>query len=532
MQRREFIQVSTALTGLALLGQACAPKRTIPGEIVGASSSIGHLLREGKFGPPVSTTNCEVVIIGGGISGLSAACWLKRNGINDILVLDLEDHMGGNASSGRNKVSAYPWGAHYIPTPNNDLKEYLQFLEECGVITGYDATGLPIYNDYYLCFDPHERLYLNGSWQTDLIPRLGLPAGDSAEITRFLKQMEAFRVAKGNDGLDAFAIPVDNSSKDPTYTALDDLTMAQWLDRQQYHSPYLRWYVNYCMRDDFGTPADLISAWTGIHYYAARKGRGANAKPYDVLTWPQGNGFLVEQLCKPLAGNLHANALAFSVDPPGQVQYYDTVAKQVKAIQAKQIIVAVPQFVANRILELGKLRYEMVVGKMHYAPWMVANLTVGNLTERSGAPLSWDNVIYESPSLGYVEATHQQLQQIKEKKVLTYYWPLTHLDPVAARGWAFPRKHADWVADILADLRKVHPDIETQTERIDIMLWGHAMCQPRPGWIHGPDRPILQSSYRGNIHFAHTDLAGISIFEEGFYQGIKAAKKVLGGLKT
>jgi len=528
MERREFIQLSAALTGLSLLGQACTPTRPIPGEIVGASANIGHLLRNGMpTGAPVSTTQCDVAIIGGGISGLSAARWLKLCGHDDFVVLDLEDHVGGNASSGRNNVSAYPWGAHYIPTPNNDLTAYLFFLQSAGVITGHDPNGLPIYNDYYLCFDPHERLYLNGSWQTDLIPRLGLPPADAAEIARFLKQMEQYRTAKGSDGLDAFAIPVNNSSTDEAYTKLDTITMEQWLDEQQFHSPYLRWYVNYCMRDDFGTLAKDISAWTGIHYYAARKGRGANAKPYDVLTWPQGNGFLVEQLCKTITPNLRPNSLALRILPPNEVHYYDTTTHQVKALRARQIIVAVPQFVANRLLPVSEQRTNIVKEKMHYAPWMVANLTVGNLEERSGAPLSWDNIIYESPSLGYVEATHQQIQQIKERRVLTYYWPLTHLDPVAARQWAQQRKHADWVESIFGDLKKVHPDIASQTERMDIMIWGHAMAQPRPGWIHGPHRKALQQSFSENIHFAHTDLAGISIFEEGFYQGINAANKVL-----
>ncbi|HLZ85728.1 MAG TPA: hypothetical protein VKQ52_00755, partial [Puia sp.] len=420
-----------------------------------------------------------------------------------------------------------------------------QFLETAGVITGYDAQGLPIYNDFFLCFDPHERLYLNGNWQTDLIPRLGLPPADQAEITRFLQQMEQFRLAKGADGRDAFTIPVDNSSKDATYTALDSLTMEQWLEQQQLRSAYLRWYVNYCMRDDFGTTAAQISAWTGIHYYASRKGKGANARHYDVLTWPQGNGWLVEQLCRPIGDKLKPNALAIRIVPsaggtaathhpaaahsPAEVHYYDTVAHQVKALHAKHVIVAVPQFVANRLLPVEGERARIVKEEMHYTPWMVANLTVGNLVERTGAPLSWDNVLYGGESLGYVEATHQQIQQLKEKKVLTYYWPLTHTDPAAARQWAFQRKHADWVGDIVGELRKVHPDIEEQTENIDIMLWGHAMTQPRPGWIHGGHRQLLQESYSPNIHFAHTDLAGISIFEEGFYQGIKAANKILGG---
>jgi hypothetical protein len=159
---------------------------------------------------------------------------------------------------------------------------------------------------------------------------------------------------------------------------------------------------------------------------------------------------------------------------------------------------------------------------------MVANLTVGPLEERSGAPLSWDNVLYDSESLGYVEATHQHIQQLKEKKVLTYYWPLTSDDPSAERMKALQRSHEEWVGLIFNDLRKVHPNIEEQTERVDIMLWGHAMAQPRPGWMHGGVRQMLQASFNDRIHFAHTDLAGISIFEEGFYQGIGAANKILG----
>jgi hypothetical protein len=544
MQRREFIQVSSALAGLSLLSAACSPAKPIPGEIIGASSSVGHLLRDNKFGEPVSGFACEVAIIGGGISGLSAARWLKKHGINDITVLDLEQHVGGNAASGRNEVSAYPWGAHYIPTPNNDLPEYLEFLEEAGVITGHDDKGLPVYNDYYLCFDPQERLFINGSWQDGLIPRQGLPASDQSEITRFLHDMEGFRQALGSDGRPAFSIPVDTSSKDPVFTALDNRTLLVWLQENNYHSTYLHWYVNYCTRDDFGTTADTISAWTGIHYFACRKGIGSNARHYDVLTWPEGNGFLVSQLRQTIEACLKPNALAVKIAPRSEVaahsdtadsnmdhedmevRYYDTATRQLKAIWPKHIILAVPQFVANRLLPVTPER-QAIVGTMHYTPWMVANLTVTHPADRRGSPLSWDNVIFDSPSLGYVEATHQQLAQLKDRKVLTYYYPLTGEDPVTARKKALQRSHGEWTELILADLKKVHPDIESTTQRIDIMLWGHAMAQPRPGWIHGGNRQLLQQSFNANIHFAHTDLAGISIFEEGFYQGIKAANKIL-----
>lgn len=531
MQRREFIRVSSALTGLSLLAKACTVPAPMPGEIVGASASIGHLLRDGHFGEPVSSIDCAVAIIGGGVSGLSAARWLRSHGIRDLCVLDLEHQVGGNAACGSNAVSAYPWGAHYVPIPNNNLTEYHQFLEEAGVITGHDEKGLPVYNEYFLCFDPQERLYINGRWQDGLIPRSGLPPEDQAQINRFLQQMDLFRQASGSDGLPAFSIPLDNSSKDAVYTGLDKLTMKEWLQENNYHSPYLQWYVNYCTRDDFGTRYETISAWAGIHYFACRKGTGVNARHYDVLTWPQGNGWLVEQLSHSIRDCLKPNALVIKLDPnpeKPEVRYYDTLTREVKAIRPKHIIVAVPQFVAGRILPVSPERDRIVKEQMHYTPWMVANMTVTELEERSGAPLSWDNVLFDSESLGYVEATHQQIAQLKEKKVLTYYWPLTNEDPVAARKKAQQRSHAEWVRLIFDDLRKVHPDIEQKTERVDCMIWGHAMAQPRPGWIHGGDRVALQQSFNDRVHFAHTDLAGISIFEEAFYQGIKAADKVLG----
>jgi hypothetical protein len=39
-------------------------------------------------------------------------------------------------------------------------------------------------------------------------------------------------------------------------------------------------------------------------------------------------------------------------------------------------------------------------------------------------------------------------------------------------------------------------------------------------------RAAGQQPFRG-IHFAHTDLSGIAIFEEAFHHGIRAAEEVL-----
>jgi hypothetical protein len=136
-------------------------------------------------------------------------------------------------------------------------------------------------------------------------------------------------------------------------------------------------------------------------------------------------------------------------------------------------------------------------------------------------------VIFKSESLGYAEATHQLLQQYGSRKNLTYYYPLTAGSPAEERKKAQQKTAEEWVQLIVDDLQIVHPGIADSVEEINIMLWGHAMAQPVPGFIAGNVRKDMARSIADKIHFAHTDLAGISIFEEAFYQGLGAAKNVL-----
>lgn len=529
MKRRDFIQYGVVTIGLGSVLSSCKFKNKMEGSVLGASSAVGHLLRDKKFSSVSSSEQKKVVIIGSGISGLSAARHLHQQGVTDFVVLELENQIGGNAANGSNSISAFPFGAHYVPIPNNDLIEYLDFLKSANVITHFDGNGLPVYNEAYLCFDPEERLYINGRWQEGLIPNYGVPQKDQEQISRFLSEMQTFRMAKGIDGIDAFAIPVDQSSKDPVYSKLDTMTMKDWLLKEDLNSQYLHWYVNYCTRDDFGTNYDQCSAWAGVHYFAGRKGKAANADYSDVLTWPEGNGFLVKQLSNELQKNIRTEMLVTKVEYAGDqviVHYYDVKDQLLKEIVTEQCIVAVPQFIAGRLFS-DQERITAAKEKLQYVPWMVANIVTNKLEERSGESPSWDNVIYQSQSLGYVDATHQLLQQHNLKRNLTYYLPLTEFPPLDARKNAQQKTHEEWVALIIGDLKKVHPNIETAVEEINITLWGHAMAQPVPGMIHGVTRTELSKSIYEQIHFAHTDVAGISIFEEGFYQGLNAAKKVM-----
>ncbi len=83
-----------------------------------------------------------------------------------------------------------------------------------------------------------------------------------------------------------------------------------------------------------------------------------------------------------------------------------------------------------------------------------------------------------------------------------------------------------WLDFIVRDLSKPHPDIAQLITQVDVFRWGHAMVRPRPGFMWGAARQEAAQSI-GNIHFAHSDLSGFSIFEEAQYRGILAAEKIL-----
>ncbi len=523
--RRQFLIGGAGLAAVAGMGKTWRMKSggVVTGRIMGASSAVGHKLREGTFPAQTRTIRHKTVIIGGGIAGLSAAWKLKRSGFDDFILLELENDVGGNAGYGQNAVSAYPWGAHYVPLLNRESTAAHELFRELGIITG-EEDGKPVYNDYYLSADPHERLFLQGRWQEGLVPRAGIGDADREQYRTFFAAMEHFKGLRGRDGQKAFAIPVDKSSADPHLRALDTISMAEYLAQNGWDSTYLQWYVNYCCRDDYGATAEDVSAWAGIHYFAGRSGEAANAGRQTVVAWPEGNGWIVRRLKERLAGHLHTGALAFQVaqrEGGATVRYWNTATNHTTQADTDTVIFAAPRFVAERLLPTGT-----DISAFHYSPWMVANVTLRTLPRGRGVPLAWDNMIYDSELLGYVVATHQNLNRLQAETVLTYYWPLSHLPPREARAQMLGRPYEAWCDIVLRELLHVHPELKGRVARLDVWLWGHGMIRPSPGFLWGEARraALKQSP---PFFYAHSDMSGISIFEEANHHGVAAAERLM-----
>jgi hypothetical protein len=527
LSRRTFLA-----TGLVTLGLASATpfirrrgRRSFRGGIVGGKSALGHAVRDRQLPPPTEKAETGIAIIGSGIAGLAAARRLQRRGLRDYCLLELEAQPGGNAISGRNSVSAYPWAAHYVPISGRDANEVTQLFEELGIIIGRDPAGLPIYREEYLCADPMERLFIGGRWQEGLVPQLGVPAFDQQKLDAFFAEMQRLKCCRGSDGRRAFTIPLDASSRDDEFTRLDTITMAHYLRRKGWNDcGPLRWYVDYCCRDDYGAGIEKVSAWAGVHYFASRDAQAANAPSYAVVTWPEGNGWFVRELKSAFAQCIRSGCAVWNVQPDADrwlVDYYDARRGKSVRLRARGVVWAAPQFVARRVI--ASLRESPTSASVPvYSPWMVANLTLDALPTGAGLDLAWDNVLFGSKSLGYVVATHQNFHPVPRRTVLTYYLPLDDEEPTAARQKALTRPYEDWCELIVEDLAHAHPNIADHITQLDVWVWGHAMVRPVPGYIWGPERAKIERSMRSLV-FAHSDLSGIALFEEAYTRGVRAA---------
>ena len=525
ISRRELLSIFLG----APFAAACRTGRRElpPGEIVGQDVQLGHTIRDRKnFEVPADAwRSVQVAIIGGGVAGLSAARKLKQLNIEDFVVLELEKAPGGTSISGEGVPTGYPWGAHYMPVPFRENQELVALLDEMSLTDGRTAEGELLIKEEFLCRDPEERIFFKGRWYDGLYVHAGETDDERQQYARFQAEVDRWVNWRDAKGRRAFIVPSGECSEDEEATSLDRISFAEWLRQNSFTSERLLWYCDYACRDDYGLTAEQTSAWAGLFYFCSRvRKSGEESQPF--ITFPEGNGRFVKHLASTSKARILTSHLVVSVIPHTQgVDVVCLADGQIRGFHCEEVIYASPIFTAPYVIRGFADQPPFVAGEFVHNSWFVANLFLKDRPKPRFArdfPLAWDNVLYDSPSLGYVNATHQKGIDYGPT-IFTYYYPMCREESGRSKLFDHTR---DELADVcLADLSRAHPDIYALTERLDIMRWGHAMISPRPGFIWGKDRLAAMRPYR-NIHFAHTDLSGVALFEEAFDNGVRAAKEV------
>lgn len=576
---------AAALAGLSspgwLLASACAPRASPPGAVawtggwVGQDPARGHALRgapgraagasaHANNQPHDVTYRVSVVVVGAGVAGLAAARALRRAGIDDVVVLELEAEAGGNARGHTMGGLPCPLGAHYLPVPDDRLPALREWLGELGLMT--HAHGRWHAEQAHRCHAPQERLWVDGQWVEGLLPPADPGSERAAHYARFA---EAVVTATHRA---SFTLPMGHGAWTRGHDALDAVTFGRWLAAQGLTDEGLLGYLDYACRDDFGAGIATVSAWAGLHYFASRHGfrapvdardetaftneaSGADDDDAGVFTWPEGNARLTRALAGGLGARLHTGQLVTQVSSSRHGARVDAIdvgsgdgAANVAATPsgvpassahagrgrrvrylASQVIVAAPLHVAARIVDapIGGVLLEAASQVVH-APWLVANLQLrSGLDDRTGAAPAWDNVLFaragESDALGYVDATHQRLSPLRGATVLTAYWALGRDGGTGLqqqRRALLEQPWQAWSQRVVDDLARAHPDLPSRLARVDLTRYGHAMVIPRPGTRSLLERLGLHHFRRDDrVHLAHSDLAGYSVFEEAFAFG-------------
>ena len=547
MQRRHFLGSAAA----ALLAGCQPPPPALEFAFAGIDLERGHALRDllaqGPLPAPTLVRRAQVIIAGGGVAGLAAARSLRLAGVHDFALLELEDTPGGNSRAGAVNGVACPLGAHYLPVPGDHAPEVQDLLEELGL--RQRVAGRWQYDERHLCHSPQERLYFEREWQEGLLPVQGVGEATLEQYRRFSQAVgAASRAARFT--MPQFAALDAKTGLAPAHQALDAMTFEAWLQQQGLDDAHLRWYLDYCCRDDYGAGIARVSAWAGLHYFASRHGFHAPGEAVaedreGVLTWPEGNGWLTQQLAAPLKaqGQLQTGTSVLRIAETRrgvEVDAFNHHSGNVERWQAPRCVVALPVFVAARVVQNPPAFLAQAAQRLQWAPWAVTNIHLNApLADRPGAAPAWDNVIYGDSNpggLGYVDASHQKLDPRPGPTVLTYYQALG--DVAEARQQLATQGAEHWGRAALAALAGPHPDVLQHATRVQVTRYGHAMSIPVPGvqaflsqiglqappgkrklLLNGERQRALPTPATARLAFAHSDWSGYSVFEEAFTRG-------------
>ena len=507
---------------------------------------LGHALRDSDGWPePSAEWSCDVLIAGSGAAALTAAWKLAREGRRDFVLVEGPEPDGNNAG-GIDSELRYPTGAHYLALPSRESAHVRELLADLGILRGDLSAERPDYDERILVHAPEERLLRNGLWQEEMLP------AEDGDTRRFHAFIASLAQARGDDGRRLFAMPIALSSQDAAWRALDKLTFVRWLDDNGYRSENLRWYLDYCCRDDYGQGIAQVSAWAGLHYFASRGGQAKHAESGAVLTWLDGLASL-SRMMRERIGLRRVSALRSEDhgeakgDPrvmsgvvlrmTEQRQGVDVLLGildgetwRTVRVRAAHAVCAMPLYIASRVVQgLAERGFDAAKHLPVYAPWLVSNFVFDRFPkEMDGAQLAWDNVVQSGKGLGYVASSHQLIRVARPPRTaFTAYHALDHDDPAVVRAQLLTADSETLLKLAAGDLELAYGrELWPHLSHVAVTVRGHAMAVPRPGYLDNAGLLALREG-GSRLLFAHSDLSGYSVFEEAAWWGYKAALRLL-----
>ena len=511
-----------------------ARSRDYDGELIEESYSIAHRMRDGTLEIPSSLPAegplHDAIVLGGGVSGLMAAWELSRGGLTDVVLYEKEGYIGGNARKEHANGTDYTCATWSVVRPKDGF--LLRLFQDLGVVQGLAADGTPRIDPALVGPGPDANVLIDGTWypdallggdQADVIARMPLPPKEKQDDIDFYRDLETWAAKKGRDGRPAFAMPVEEGSRDPDILALDRVTMLEYAKRKGW-GPHGLANVDDWSTSDIGGTAAEVSAYAFLAFNSLRQGG-------EDITLPGGNAWLAERLTEKVGRDrIRTHLMAVRVENRGsevRVVLVDPLTERFSARRARCAVIACPKHITGRMVpELAAAGRDMYLG-YRYGALLMGAASVRRTPRLKGAPLAWFNASRGKLCQGFLVADYNSERWRKgdprRPNVLCLWAPLGGR---ATRADLLAEPWSHW-ADLLADdLESMVPGIHSDLTRLDVYAWGHHMVIPGPGFLTGGDRRRLTQPL-GRITFAHSDRNGMPSFELATRAGFDAAREAV-----
>jgi spermidine dehydrogenase len=467
--RREFLKFVVAGSvaagcpiDLSLLAAPDDSKTQIEGD----NFEICHQVRDGhSFSRPPVSKHYDVIIVGGGASGLAAAYFLRQY---DFLLLEKEPHFGGNAYLEEFEGQPFATGSAY--DEKGTASE--QLAREIGL------TLLPVN-----CPDP---TILNGKWIKDTwrsgIDELPYSAPIRESFKKFRDEMLAIDISKNVEQLDNTPLTKYLSAYPPEIKSWwDAYGPSNWGAKSVDTSTYVALI-------DF---QDVVAAKEDVR-----------------VTLPGGNGALTHKLAETLqsksADRLAAGATIISVEPQKtevRITYMQEGA--LHSVAAKFVIMATPKFITSRIVAGLPDAQQDAMAALRYCPYPVINMIFDRPVYNRG----YDTWAPGNSFTDFIVADwvlQKQTGYKQKNNILTFYTALAEVERKKLLKIDDCRQIA---ANVLRDFQKLLPEFAAANPlEVHFYRRGHPMFMATPGTFTKTIPAASQPLER--IFFANTDSVG------------------------
>lgn len=488
--RRDFIRFVVAgavAAGCPFDLSLLAADATDLPKVEGEHNEVCHRVRDGdRFATPRVSSRYDVIIAGGGVSGLTAA-YLLRN--KNFLLLEKEPHWGGNAYLQEFKGNAFATGAAF-----GESGIVAEFASEIGLeplaINNFDGSII-------------KGEFIPDTWG-DGIDKLPYPPAVRESFKKFRAMMLATKIEGHTEQLDN--VPFGNFLKDFAPE------VKQWWDA---YAP-----------SNWGTLTEETSSAVAIEdaqWMASEK------RVDDRRTWPGGLGALTAALAKKLlpghSERMLTSTAVVRVSPQKSsviVTYVDGTGL-LKSAEAKGVIMATPKFLTVRVLEGLPVGQSAAMHKIRYAPYPVVNIIFDKPVFNKG----YDTWCPGKSFTDFIVADwtiRKKTGYKPEYNILTFYTPMRESQRFQLLTEDGARKVA---TNVLTDFQQLFPGSNVNPLEVHIYRRGHPMFMVTPGNFTRVLPLARQPMER--VFFANTDSEGPVSTTTG---GIEAARRAVKELEA